>query len=96
MITPDSSTPSAEASASGSSHKIKLPLAALAVEGTSPAEGDEVSFTVRGRLSSVSGESGEIEITSINDEPLPEAAMPEKSEDEMALDAARKADGDNY
>ena len=90
MITPDSATTS-----TGSARKFKLPLAALAVEGTTPAQGDEITLTITGRLGSVTGEEGEIEVTTVNGEPIAEAA-PEMSEDDQALDVAKKADADAY
>jgi hypothetical protein len=90
-VSPDSESPAPSTKAL---RKLKLPLGLLAVDGVNPEQGDEVSFTVTGKLSAVSGEDGEV--SRVNDADLAEPA-PEMDEDGAALDAARKADlGEGY
>lgn len=77
-----------------SGRSIKLPLAALAIEGTAPAPGDRVSFTVEGTISAASGDEGDILIETVNGEPVAGAAMPE-DEDAALMRAALEADAEN-
>lgn len=86
-VSPDSPAPSGASSA----RKLKLPLASLAVDGVNPEQGDDVTFTVTGKLASIVGEDGEVEVSRVNDADLA-APAPEMSEDEAALEAARRAD----
>jgi len=87
-VTPDPESP---APSSNALRKIKVPLELLAVDGINPEQGDDVTFTVSGKLAAISGKDGEVEVVSVNDTDLA-APEPELSEDEAALDAARRAD----
>lgn len=87
MITPDQ--PMTDPAAAGC--EIYVPLASLAIEGTAPAEGDEIEFTGRGRISRVDGENACIAVSTVNDAPVSApAAEPDADEDMMA--AAMAAD----
>jgi hypothetical protein len=70
-----------------------VPLAALEIEGTAPAVGDEVSYTVAGKISRIEGEHAYVTAETINDQP---ATKPGKTGGEMSDDdmmaMARKAD----
>ena len=81
MISP---APTAAASST-----VPVPLAALAVDGTPPAEGDEVSFTVSGRIVSTDGQMAQVEVATINDQPV---AMSDEATDRAMMDEAAQAD----
>jgi hypothetical protein len=66
-----------------------VPAAALMIEDAAPAQGDEVSYTVRGRVAAINGDQVEVAIDMINDQPAG-PAMPEPEEDMMAV--AMRAD----
>jgi hypothetical protein len=68
-----------------------VPAAALMIEDAAPAKGDEVSYTVRGRVAAINGDQIEVAIDMINEEPAG-PAMPEPEEDMMEV--ARRADSD--
>jgi hypothetical protein len=76
-----------------------VPTALLALDGAEPAEGDEVEFKVRGIINRNEGGKSFVKITALNDQPLPDAAAPEKpaepNEDDVR-DAAEKADEEAY
>lgn len=62
----------------------------VSLEGTAPAQGDEVDFSARGRVQRVEGDKAYIEVDEVNGAPLPEESA-EVGDDEM-LDLAKKAD----
>jgi hypothetical protein len=80
------STPASAAPTAGT---VPVPLAALAVDGVSPAQGDNVSFTVTGRIVSAEGQSAQVQVETINDQPI---AADEAAEDLAMREAARASD----
>ena len=54
--------------------KVRVPLAALAIDDAKPQPGDPVDLTATGSLSSIDGESAEVEIDSLNGQPVPQDA----------------------
>jgi hypothetical protein len=75
----------------GASHEQAVPAALLAIDGAEPMPGDEVEFTVRGKVTRSEGGKAFIEPTAINGQPLPE--MTAMSTDESVREAAEDADG---
>jgi hypothetical protein len=67
-----------------------VPTASLAIDGAEPQPGDEVEFTVRGKVTRSEGGKTFLTPTAINGEPLPE--MPAEMTDESVRDAAEDAD----
>ena len=94
MISTDSSLPdSSETGEAPEKCIVSIPVAALALDGASPAEGDEVDFKGTGRVVSIDGDTATIELSTINDEPVTEGPEPtEDAEDAAMRDAASKAD----
>ncbi len=90
MIAPDSPDSPAPSAADA----IAVPLSSLSVDGTPPAVGDEVELTAKGRVVSIDGDNAMIEVSTINDVPVPsEAAEPAAGdEDKSVMEAAMKAD----
>ncbi len=90
MIAPDSP----ESPATSAADAIAVPLSSLSVDGTPPAVGDEVELTAKGRVVSIDGDKAMIEVTTINDVPVPaEAAEPEAGDEgNSVMEAAIKAD----
>ena len=62
------------------SYTASVPLSALEVDGTPPEEGDKVTFSVDATVKGVEGGTAQIEIDSINGEPVSQAAGEEESE----------------
>jgi len=81
MISAEPSTPTAGT--------VAVPLAPLAIDGTPPAEGDEVTFTVTGRIVSARGGQAQVQVATINDQPI---AMDEAAEDRALMEQAMAAD----
>lgn len=81
----------APSSATASAGTVPVPLTALAIDGTPPAAGDDVSFSVAGRIVAIDGEMAQVEVASINDQPM--AAGPE-ADDRAMMDEAMRADAD--
>ncbi len=98
MITPDTSAtadkpaPAADAKPAGKHTEHCVPLAALAVDGTAPAAGDAVEYTVRGQLARSAGDHAYITPESINDEPATPPAAERELDEEGVAELARKAD----
>ena len=86
---------SAEPSPAPSGNTVPVPLAALEVDGTAPAAGDEVTFSVTGRLVSAEGETGSVEVTSINGQPV-SAPMDDMAQDAAMMKAAEASDREAY
>ena len=57
-------------SQSGGAQEICAPLDAFSVNGTPPAEGDEVEFKVKGTVSRVEGGNAYVEPETVNDSPV--------------------------
>jgi hypothetical protein len=77
-----------------------VPTAALEVDGTAPAEGDEVEFSVKGKVTRAEGGNTYVNVTAINGQDVskdePEAqGNDEEGGDEDMMNAAKKADGDS-
>lgn len=68
-----------------------VPLAALSLEGTAPAVGDAVEFTVAGKVTRIEGGHAYIAVETLNGEPLPQQASPAEADAAM-MDEARAAD----
>jgi len=80
-------------SASSKSRELDIPADAVAVDGTTPAEGDEVEFTVKGTVKRTKGKNVSVEVTEANGQPLDQGA--EKAEgdsDDDMMDLAADAD----
>jgi hypothetical protein len=99
MISPDSSLPDdSETGEAPEKCVVSVPVAALALDGNNPAEGDEVDFKGTGRVVSIDGDTATIELATINDADVTEGPEPgEDTEDAAMRDAASKADANpNY
>ena len=87
MISPEAAPTAAPA--------LTLPLASLAIEGTAPEAGEEISLqSVTARIVSIEGDQARIEIVAINGEPIA-GETPMSEDDEMRAMAA-EADGKTY
>lgn len=73
-----------------------VPVSALAMEGTAPAEGDEVTYTVRGTVARIEGGEAYIKPMTVNDEPAALPKEPEMNEDDEMMRAAMAADEKSY
>jgi exosome complex RNA-binding protein Csl4 len=72
-----------------------IPLAALAVEGTAPEAGEEISLqAVTARIVSIEGDQARVEVVAINGQPI--AGETPMSEDDEMRAMAEKADGAAY
>ena len=65
-----------------SGYTCKVPLDLLSEDGTPPAEGDSVSYSVDGTVQSVDAEDATVKITAVNGQPVDESASDEASEDQ--------------
>ena len=64
-------------------YTCKVPVNALAEDGVPPEQGDDVSYSVEGKVQSISGPTATVSIDSINGEPVGEEAS-ESPEEEAA------------
>ena len=64
----------------GGGYTSDVPVASLSEDGVPPEQGDSVSFSVEGKVQSVSGNTATVSIDSINGEPVAEegAESPEE------------------
>lgn len=96
MITPETG-PAPTASKSSGKEQF-VPTAALEIDNVAPAEGDEVEFRVKARVTRVSGDGTYVQPISINDQPIaapkPEAPAEETSDSDL-MAMAKKSDADN-
>ena len=71
-----------------------VPLATLMIDGTPPAVGDPVEFTIRGTVASIEGDVAQITAETINDQPAAaEGPMdPDAMSDEDVMAMAKEAD----
>lgn len=69
-----------------------VPVNALAEDGVPPEEGDSVSFSVQGKVQSVSGGNATVSIDSINGEPVGEESS-ESSEEEAGEEQSGGSSG---
>lgn len=92
MITPDKGEPAAEEAG----EEQCVPLKALEIDGTAPAVGDSVEYTVRGKIASVEGDHAYVTAETINDQPAtrPAPTGAEMSDEDMMAEA-KKADEAN-
>jgi hypothetical protein len=91
MITNDGNETADEAetlAATDNNREQRVPLAALALEGTAPGVGDAVEFTVGGKVARIEGDMAVVAIEALNGEPLPAAAPPGAEDDAMLAEAA--------
>ena len=64
--------------------KVRIPLAALAIDDAKPQPGDPVDLIASATLSSIDGEFAEVEIETLNGNPVPnEAGAGEPDGDEL-------------
>ncbi|PAW75170.1 MAG: hypothetical protein B9S38_02470 [Verrucomicrobiia bacterium Tous-C4TDCM] len=84
MVTPNPSTPSTAAT-------LAVPAAALAIDGTPPAVGDEVEYTGKARVARVDGETVHLETTEVNGAALAAAPAEDMGDDEL-MRLAQEAD----
>jgi len=83
MITNDTTT-----STPKSADDICIPSVALAVDGTEPAEGDEVEFTVKGTVTSSADGRTHVKPSTVNGEPVDQPEeKPENPDDDMMAQA---------
>ena len=71
-----------------------VPLATLMIDGTPPAVGDPVEFTIRGTVASIDGDTAQITAETINDQPATaEGPMdPDAMSDQDVMAMAMEAD----
>lgn len=96
MIAPDTTTANPDAAGESAEKLHCLPVAALAVDGTTPEVGDSVEYTVKGRVSRIEGAEAYVMPETVNGEPAalaPEAGAAEDAPDEM-MAAAMAADAE--
>jgi hypothetical protein len=92
MITPDAGEPAAEQTGG----EQVVPLAALEIDGTAPAVGDDVSYTVAGKIARVEGGHAYVTASTINDQPATKPTAPAaEMSDADVMAAAKKADEDD-
>lgn len=66
--------------------QVRIPLAALAIDDTQPQAGDPVDLTASGKLVSVDGDTGLVEVDTVNGAPL---GTGEPDADDMTEDDLR-------
>ena len=76
----------------GGGYICKVPLDLLSEDGTPPAEGDSVSYSVDGTVQSVDAEDATVKITAVNGQPVAESPSDETTEDQGAGAGASTAD----
>lgn len=91
MTSPDQAAPGAE---SMPASEQCVPMAALAIDGAAPAQGDAVQYTVKGKLSRIEGDKAYVTPDTINDQPAAGAKTPETMSDDDMMDEARRADAE--
>lgn len=71
-----------------------VPLATLMIDGTPPAVGDPVEFTIRGTVASIDGDTAQITAKTINDQPVTaeDSMNPDKMSDQDVMAMAMEAD----
>lgn len=89
ITTSQTETEDAAAEAAETSEETCVPLAALTLEGTAPAVGDDVEFKLGGKVARIEGGHAYITPKTINGEPIPAAPKPPDSEAAMMDEAAR-------
>lgn len=94
MIAPDTTNlpgaagaSSAQAGADG----FSVPVKAITIDGVPPTAGDEVEFSVKGRVASVTDESAAITVAEINGLPF-SAPRPQEDPDDAVRRLASEAD----
>jgi hypothetical protein len=65
----------------GGGYTSDVPVSALAEGGVPPEEGDSVSFSVEGKVQSVTGQTATVSIDSINGEPVGEEGSESPAEE---------------
>lgn len=71
-----------------------VPLTALAVDGTNPAEGDEAEVKARVKITRVEGDKAYIQLAEVNGEAVSNNAAPAGEGDEDMMAIAEKADAE--
>jgi hypothetical protein len=91
MIDPTATTEMPAAESAEKSHCV--PAAALAIDGAAPEVGDEVEYTVKGRVARIEGGEAYITPEMVNGQPaaLAEEPAAENPDDMMAMAAQADA-----
>lgn len=95
MITNDTPEAGAEEISPKHSSEQCVPLGALSIDGTAPAQGDEVDYTVKGKIARIEGEKAYVTPATINGEPIAAEESPSEPAEDDAMAAAMKADAEN-
>ena len=66
----------------GGGYTCKVPLDLLSEDGTPPAQGDSVSYSVDGTVQSTDAEDATVKITAVNGQPVAESPDEETAEDQ--------------
>ena len=66
-----------------------IPSALLSIDGTAPADGDEVEFTATGRVTRSEGGNSYVKLLTVNGEPVPDHEASESPEVEATEENAR-------
>lgn len=66
------------------SYTCRVPLDLLSEDGTPPAEGDSVSYSVDGTVQSVDAEDAIVKVEAVNGQPVAESPADETAEDSGA------------
>jgi hypothetical protein len=87
-----SSSDPAGSDASGGSSKVSVavPLDLLSEDGVPPQQGDSVSFSVDGTVSSADEENATIDIKAVNGQPLTDESAADESAEDPGSSAALK------
>jgi hypothetical protein len=88
MITPDKPEPGATPAAA----ELSVPLAALAIDGTAPAAGDETEVPARLTLTRIDGDRAVFTVAAVNGEPVTAAKAAPAPDDMLAM--AEEADAE--
>ena len=92
MINPTTTPP--DAPTGNKTCALSVPLTALANEGGTPAPGDAVNLTITGTVASVNGDNAQIDIETVNGNPVDDGDGDEAQSDPEAdaMSAAEAAD----
>ena len=93
MITPDNQQPT-DGEGQKTAREQCVPLAALAVDGTPPEIGDDVDYTVRGKIARIAEECAYVTPSTINDQPAEVETAAKEPEDGDMMAMAKRADGE--
>lgn len=75
---------------SGNKASVAVPLDLLSEDGVPPEQGDSVSFSVDGTVSSVDAENATVDVKAVNGKPLTDESASEESAEDPGSSAALK------